>query len=57
MNDGLRNDFRRQGETHTVLFGQITFSLVPNHAAHLEQFHEIHSYGYEFREIVQAALA
>ena len=45
MNERPRVNFRRQAKIHTVLFARITFSLAPNQAAHLEQFHEIHSYG------------
>ena len=43
MDERLRVAFGHFAKIHTVLFGQITFSLAPNQAAHLEQSHEIHS--------------
>ena len=43
MDERHRVAFGHFAKIHTVLFGQITFSLAPNEAAHLEQSHEIHS--------------
>ena len=43
MNERHRVAFEHHAKLHTVLFGQIIFSLAPNQPAHLEQSHEIHS--------------